>query len=169
MASTLKVNTIQHTGGTSAFTIDSAGRVKMPNQVIFQGVSQTIGGNPTYRYTTYTADAAGDGYTLNLTNLGGLINIGGHFNATTGIFTAPIDGLYEFHFGYSSRANNTNRKIGKVLVNGSSIGEAFESSDPYADGSRSIYANLSAGDTVSNATDSSYQFEVATFSGRLIQ
>lgn len=168
MTSILGTQSIQHPNGTAAMSIDSTGRVKMPNQVIFQGVSQTIDGS-TYRYTTYTADAAGDGYTLNLTNLGGLINIGGHFNATTGIFTAPIDGLYEFHFGYSSRANNTNRKIGKVLVNGSSIGEAFESSDPYADGSRSIYANLSASDTVSNATDSSYQFEVATFSGRLIQ
>ena len=166
MASTLKVNTIQQTGGTSAFTIDSAGRVKMPNQVLFQGVSQTISGST---YTTYTADAAGDGYTLNLTNLGGLINIGGHLNVTSGIFTAPIAGLYEFHFGYASRQNNTDRKIGIVLVNGSSIGEAFESSDPYADGGRSIYANLSANDTVANGTDGTYTFPVGTFSGRLIQ
>ena len=33
MASTLKVNTIQHTGGTTGLTIDSSGRVLQPNVV----------------------------------------------------------------------------------------------------------------------------------------
>jgi hypothetical protein len=165
MASTLKVDTIAHTGGTSALTVDSGGRVKMPNQVIFQGVSETIASG---RYTTYTADAPSDGYTLSLTNIGGLLNVGGHFNATTGTFTVPISGIYEFHVGFSSKNNNTNRKIGVVLVNNASIGEAFESSDPYADGNRSFFANLSANDTVQLGTDGE-AFAVCSFSGRLIQ
>jgi len=165
MASTLKVNTIAHTGGTSALTTDSSGRVKMPNQVIFQGVSQTIS---SAKYTTYTADASSDSYTLNITNIGGLLNIGGNFNATTGIFTAPIAGIYEFHVGFASRNNNTNRKIGIVLVNNASIGEVFESSDPYADGGRSFFAELAANNTVQVGADAE-SFQVCTFSGRLIQ
>ena len=36
MASTLKVNTIQHTGGTSAVSIDSAGQVSFPNSHLHQ-------------------------------------------------------------------------------------------------------------------------------------
>ena len=35
MASTLKVNTIQHTGGTTGMTIDSSGRIKIPNIINF--------------------------------------------------------------------------------------------------------------------------------------
>ena len=35
MASTLKVNTIQHTGGPTGMTIDSSGRVKTPNVINF--------------------------------------------------------------------------------------------------------------------------------------
>ena len=166
MASTLKVNTIQHTGGTSALTIDSSGRVKMPSQVIFQGVSETLASS---KFTTYIADATGDGYTLNLTNIGGVLNIGGHFNATTGIFTAPVDGIYEFHAGFQSRNNNSSRKIGALFLNGSNIGELFESSSAYADGSRSFFAQLSANDTVQLGDAGDDAFSVCSFSGRLIQ
>jgi hypothetical protein len=165
MTSIIKVDTLQTSSGTTVLTTDSSGRVKMPNQVIFQGVSETI---VSTKYTNYTADAPSDTYTLSLTNIGGLLNVGGHFNATTGVFTVPISGIYEFHVGFSSKNNNTNRKIGVVLVNSASIGEAFESSDPYADGSRTFFANLSANDTVQLGTDGE-AFNVCSFSGRLIQ
>ncbi len=165
MTSIIKVDTLQTSSGTTVLTTDSSGRVKMPNQVIFQGISETI---VSAKYTTYTADAPSDAYTLSLTNIGGLLNVGGHFNATTGIFTVPISGIYEFHVGFSSRNNNTNRKIGVVLVNNASIGEAYESSDPYADGNRTFFADLSANDTVQLGTDGE-AFAVCSFSGRLIQ
>ena len=36
MASTLKVNTIQHTGGTTAMIIDTTGQVSLPNSHLHQ-------------------------------------------------------------------------------------------------------------------------------------
>jgi len=164
--SNLLVQNIKHTNGTTAQTIDSSGRVKMPSQVLFQGVSETLASS---KFTTYIADATGDSYTLNLTSIGGVLNIGGHFNVTTGIFTAPIDGIYEFHAGFQSRNNNTSRKIGALFVNGSNIGELFESASAYADGGRSFFADLNANDTVQLGDAGDDAFSVCSFSGRLIQ
>ena len=35
MSSILKVDEIQNTGGTTGLTIDSSGRMKLPNQIVF--------------------------------------------------------------------------------------------------------------------------------------
>ena len=168
MASILKVNTIQDaTNSNTAITIDSSGRVKTPNQILFQGVSETVDGSGFF--TTFVADSAGDGYTLNLTNIGGLLNIGGSLNTTTGVFTAPIAGIYEFHIGFGSRDGAAGRKIGQIYKNGSFVSEVLEVQAQYADVGRTIYADLSANDTIQLNTNSTYNFDVCSFSGRLIQ
>ena len=80
MASTLKVNEIQHTGGTTALTMDSTGRILTPARPAFRALktsSQTASANN----TLITWDSAS-------------INTGNHF--ANNVFTAPIAGLYTF-------------------------------------------------------------------------
>jgi len=90
MASILKVNEIQHTGGTSALTIDSSGRIGGMNNPSFKaymngdqtGFNNSSTGDVVVIYNDVTSN---DGH-----------NIGSHYDIATGKFTAPIDGVYFF-------------------------------------------------------------------------
>ena len=53
MASTLKVNTIQHTGGTTGMTIDSSGRILTPARPSFQYDISNYSGGTNYLSSTY--------------------------------------------------------------------------------------------------------------------
>ena len=168
IATTLQgINTIKYDASTTAMTIDSGGRVKMPNQVLFQAVSETVDGSGFF--ISYAVDSSSDGYTMNLTNIGGILNIGGHFNTSTGVFTAPIAGIYELHFGFASRDGAAGRKIGQMYKNGNFVSEVVELQAAYGDAGRTIYADLSANDTIQAHTNGTYNFETCSFSGRLIQ
>ena len=91
MASILKVNELQHTGGTSAMTVDSDGRVGFNNPIIFQGYNDT---------TTYTS--TGTWVATKET-----IDTASAYNNSTGIFTAPKAGYYHcaFHALYRGPGN----------------------------------------------------------------
>jgi len=89
MASTLKVNTIQHTGGTSAMTIDSSGRILTPARPYFQ-VTKT-----TSQETTAGTSAAAPIIQFDQVNN----NIGSCWNTSNHQFVAPLDGVYQFNFG----------------------------------------------------------------------
>ena len=86
MASTLKVNTIQHTGGTSAVSIDSAGQVSLPNTTMIQ-------------QWQLTSDNGANDATLTpfaLSTLSTQTNsmVGPSMTHSSGVFTFPKTGLY---------------------------------------------------------------------------
>tara|TARA_A100001035_G_scaffold267067_1_gene250675 strand:- start:473 stop:961 length:489 start_codon:yes stop_codon:yes gene_type:complete len=79
MASTLKVNTIAHSGGTNAMTIDSAGRIFQPTKP-FISLLRNVDAD-------YTAGTVVNGYRI-------ADSRGITYNDTTGIMTVPVAGLY---------------------------------------------------------------------------
>ena len=74
-----------YASATERMRIDSAGRVTMPYQPAFSASSTY-----TVAYQTITPSAP---FPFDGTR----INIGGHYSTSTYRFTAPINGLYEFH------------------------------------------------------------------------
>tara|TARA_Y100000289_G_scaffold64959_1_gene77680 strand:- start:58 stop:549 length:492 start_codon:yes stop_codon:yes gene_type:complete len=98
MASTLKVNTIQHTGGTSALTIDSTGRVLTPARPMF--------------YATMSAGTAAN----NVVKFDIIeVNVGSCYSAATGRFTSSVTGHYFFSFNVLSDNDGTDA-YGEVRV-----------------------------------------------------
>ena len=85
MASTLKVNEIQHTGGTSAMTIDSSGRILQPAKPAFHTIGS--GGWTTFSNGAWTK--------IEMTSPS--LNIGSHYDSTNSKFIAPVAGVYHFY------------------------------------------------------------------------
>jgi hypothetical protein len=115
MASELHVDAIKHSGGTSAMTIDSTGRVVTPARPFFHVYVDNSGNNVT----------SGSGNDLVQFD-GVTTNIGSHFNATSSgngySFTAPVAGIYQFNWNlsiYGISSGNWIRQ--RVYKNGSSL------------------------------------------------
>ena len=87
MASTLKVNTIQHTGGTTGMTIDSTGRILQPARPAFHA----------YGTGAWVIFSNGS-WTKILMNATPSLNIGGHYDKNNSKFVAPVSGLYHFYY-----------------------------------------------------------------------
>ena len=88
MASTLKVNTIAHSGGTNAMTIDSSGNVNFPQRVTIGVTPYAFVGFPnTDSYVAKTANAVVDFSHA-------FVNDGNHYDTSTYKFTCPVAGLY---------------------------------------------------------------------------
>lgn len=109
MASILKVNEIQHTGGTTALNISSGGVTVMPNRPAFACHLETTvpltsanGWGGTYG----TESASSGAWDWNITYGG--YNVGGHWSDSTNRFTAPIVGLYSFTFSIAMSASGSN-------------------------------------------------------------
>ncbi len=82
MASELHVDAIKHSGGTSAMTIDSTGRVLTPARPSFSAylsASVSYGSADTFQKVVFNATHH---------------NVGGHYSTSTGRFTAPLTGVY---------------------------------------------------------------------------
>jgi hypothetical protein len=109
MASILKVNEIQHTGGTSAMTVSSTGQV-IPKWYAIRALKHVA-----INWTTGGA-SAGTAVTYDNTSVVGAFNSG--FNvtnlATDGKFIIPVDGIYRISFSFL--VNNNNSSGGNTYV-----------------------------------------------------
>jgi len=123
-------------GTTERMRIDSSGRVTMPYQPSF--IAWRSGSNQSFDTSIFGLQVV-----FNST----YINVGNHFNTSTGLFTAPVDGLYSF-----SGSVYTNGSISQMwlVVNGNRA-----SATDYVQPSSGIFCmlgatsiHLIAGDTV---------------------
>ena len=164
MASVLKVNQIQHTGGTSALTVDSSGRINQPAlpAMHWQGGNEgnvTIASNENF-FATNDGQAAvyTDGTYLSF------IQGGMTYTSSTGRFTVPIDGIYHISCTiYCNEDGQTFRINGKI--NGTSrfmAHNALNNSSPSSRGTHTVTATLklTGGDyiTFTNGSGHNVQF-----------
>lgn len=137
MASIIGVETLQHTNGTTAATIDSSGRILQPAKPAF------------YAY----ADDGWQGLTSDVWAAVNLdhtrFNQGNHYNTSTSEFVAPVAGIYHFSAqGYYD--GHTNRARLGVFKNGAQIALSFVQADGTAYTAHiSTMAELAVGDAIS--------------------
>mgnify|MGYP003133771407 CR=1 FL=1 len=144
MTGIIKVDTIQNNGGTTGLTIDSSGRVSMPNVPAFgaRGLSNTQsgGGNSNANEILVFNDV--------------LYNVGSHYNSSTGIFTCPLNGAYFFLFSGLYDDDYNNQGGCYIRLNGSGSSTTGEKYRAYHKGSGSNYLQITAGGViVANAND----------------
>ena len=108
--SKILVNELAHTNATSAFTVDTAGRLSIPNQPMFQ----VVGNNNNYVNTTPVPFP-----TMQIDTASG-------FNASTYIYTIPKAGkwLITSNLGIVRLASNT-LLINYVYKDSSAIGYSY--------------------------------------------
>ena len=120
MASELHVDAIKHSGGTSAMTIDSSGRI----------TTSTARPHMFCLGFSTTSDNASSGTTINGLTLDStwklirnfeqvLENYGNHYDNSTGIFTVPISGIYMLSLGVGY-VEATGDYIGLGIITGDS-------------------------------------------------
>uniref|UniRef100_A0A8C6SP47 C1q domain-containing protein n=1 Tax=Neogobius melanostomus TaxID=47308 RepID=A0A8C6SP47_9GOBI len=78
-----------------------------------------------------------------------LTNVGNGYNAATGAFTAPLKGLYVFHFTMFS-VLDTPHAVASLRKNGVKLAYAYDrvASDPNDSSTRVVVVTLEAGDSV---------------------
>ena len=124
--------------GGEALVVDSSGRVTMPYQPSFRAVL----------ITSTNTNTSGNYMVFESVDY----NIGNHYNATTGIFTAPVAGRYQV----SVQAFNQNLINSQLYVQVNNTNKSYSlsyagatsASNQYNMMSQSTIFNLSANDTV---------------------
>ena len=163
MASTLKVNTIQHTGGTTGLTIDSTGRLLTPARPAFR--AHKTDGNV----------SATNSYVPNVASF----NVGNHYSTSTGKFTCPINGVYVFYANILSGTNQASNDLSLYLNNTDTDDRLVRSrvdnggnSNAYATANIHFVGSFSANDEVFLQVDSGEFFGTdrtwAQFGGYLL-
>ena len=102
MASTLKVNTIQHTGGTTGLTIDSSGRILQPNKPAYHIYRKTGGGGTGVNGVVAWNTAK--------------VNVGTMSNLSSGITTIPVSGLYHLYVIGLSTSSSGGNMTGDMVI-----------------------------------------------------
>jgi hypothetical protein len=137
---------------------DQTGRVRMPYQ-------------PTFEMWGSGAFAPANTY-VTITYSQTYVNIGSHMNASTGIFTAPVVGTYQFHGRFEYDGSTADIGVLHLNINGADTHQFLEYNNRYGGPSFSINVTLSANDTVrlrtygsNGLTGTSYSHR---FGGRLL-
>jgi len=184
MTSTLKVDNIAHSGGTTGMTIDSSGNVTVPNNATLSG-SVTMANTPTitsipyfYAYGNGTQAWSGSSAYATLALSGVFENVGSHYNASTYKFTCPRDGVYFFWYSFTNSTNSSTGPQGYIVYShdGSSSyrASAIQYNDYYTTVGNNAIFGCSAGGTVEvkliNVNDTSFTIDSTrcTFGGYLI-
>ena len=172
MASILKVNEIQHTGGTSALTVDSSGRILTPARPAF-----SVKRNGNQAITNNNAD--------NIQWNEERFDIGGNFDHTTNYyFTVPITGIYQLQYNLRLENLDTAGSYVQIKLKKNSgttldtytidLNEEFTSDVDYTMATHASIYQLTASDTVYieyNQSGGAVQTQVQSesiFSGFLI-
>ena len=169
MASIIGVETLQHTNGTTAATIDSSGRILQPALPAFRvGLTDPQNETTTGFHTVAFNETATDNCFIQ-----------GGITISSGSITVPVDGVYQFNANV--RLDNIGSGYVEVLIviNGAAGGNVdtytIDGSPPsnYFTLTPSDFYKLSAGDIVdvriNVSADTSWRISNATtFSGALV-
>jgi len=100
--STLGIENIEHTNGTSAMTVDTSGRIKMPKVPAFsvRGYGSIQNAATVNGFTV----ATGTDIIYNYDEVA--INRDSAFDNTTGIYTVPVAGMYQVQAGYGYKTSS---------------------------------------------------------------
>ena len=169
MTSTLKVDQIQNSSGTSGLSIDSNGVVTksvIPAWRVTRGVTQT-------GLSNQTEVAEFD------TTSGRNCFIQGGCTLSSGVITVPVTGIYQINFNLRFDGVGSGYLVGRISINNSTTSDqqtyiiVGSPSSSYENASGSDVYSLNANDTVriyhTVSSDTSWSFhKFSTFSGHLI-
>ena len=136
MSSTLRVNELQNLNGTSAMTIDTAGRILQPAK-------------PVWTATLTSGDISS---TADIVFNNEVLDQGGGYDTSTGKYTAPITGIYWVQFNITFNAQSGDKQV-EIYVNSSDISIQTISGMPAGQNEFQASAigfayQLTAGDTI---------------------